>query len=435
MRPARGVRTALSGLTTRGRCLLSAGAALLAASLVLGQRDLLRAGVFLLALPLLAVAVVARTRYRLACTRTLDPTRAEVGSVAQVRVRLSNVSRLPSGVLLMEDALPYALGGRPRFVLDRVEPRGVREVSYAVRSDARGRYRVGPLSVRLADPFGLCELGRAFASSDELTVTPHVSPLPAVRLGGDWAGGGETSARTVAAAGTDDTTTREYRHGDDLRKVHWRSTARVGELMVRREEQPFQSRATLVLDTRGRSHRGDGPGSSFEWAVAATASIGVSLARAAFALTVLTDADTPLVPAGVQVTEGALLDALALVEPGDGRSLDPVLARLVRRGVDGVLIVVLGRTDLDDLPRLARLRQGSSGCVAVLLDVAGWGSAPGRPRSRTPSSERNEAAAALLAGAGWRVVPAGHDTELAAVWPLAGARAGMVAARAPAVPA
>ncbi len=200
---------------------------------------------------------------------------------------LDNVSRLPSGVLLMEDALPYTLGGRPRFVLDKVEPQGQRTVAYPVRSDVRGRFTVGPLSVRLTDPFGLVELSRAFASTDELVVTPVVSPLPPVRLGGDWAGGGESTARSVAASGSEDISTREYRHGDDLRKVHWKSTARTGELMVRREEQPFQSRATLLLDGRAAAHRGEGPGSSYEWAVSAVASAGTALARAGFALHLL----------------------------------------------------------------------------------------------------------------------------------------------------
>ena len=81
-------------------------------------------------------------------------------------------------------------------------------------------------------------------------------PLPAVRLTGEYAGTGDSRARSVAVHGEDDAATREYRHGDDLRKVHWRSTARVGELMVRREEQPFQSRATVLLDSRTIAHRG-----------------------------------------------------------------------------------------------------------------------------------------------------------------------------------
>lgn len=428
------VRAALSGLTTRGRCLLSAGVALLVCSLLLGQRDLLRAAIFLVALPLVAVAVVARTRYRLSCARSVEPARTEAGRTADVRLRLDNVSRLPSGVLLMEDALPYPLGGRPRFVLDRVEPQGVRDVSYTVRSDTRGRYRLGPLSVRLTDPFGLCELARGFASTSDLVVTPVVTPLPSVRLGGDWAGGGEGTARAIAASGTDDTTTREYRYGDDLRKVHWRSTARVGELMVRREEQPFQSRATLLLDTRGRVHRGEGPASSFETAVGAVASIGVALARSGFALRLETDVDDALLPPGVPVTEGLLLDALAEVQPSAGRDLSLPLQGLQRRGVEGVLVAVLGPVDPDDAQRLARMRQGTSGCVAVLLDTPTW-SPPG-PRGGAAGSRRaGQDTGALLSAAGWRVLRLGQGTALAPLWSLVGGRGAPLAGGAQEVPA
>ncbi|MCW2607128.1 MAG: hypothetical protein JWO60_1821, partial [Frankiales bacterium] len=330
-----GARTALAGLTTRGRCLLAAGATLAVCSVVLGQRDLLRAAVFLLVLPLAAVTVVSRTRYRLSCTRSLSPPRVQAGRPADVQLVLDNVSRLPSGVLLMEDALPYTLGGKPRFVLDKVEPQGQRTVSYPVRSEVRGRFPVGPLSVRLTDPFGLVELSRSFASVDELVVTPVVSPLPPVRLGGDWAGGGESTARSVAASGTDDTATREYRHGDDLRKVHWKSTARRGELMVRREEEPFQSRATLLLDGRASAHRGQGPGSSFEWAVSAVASAGVALSRAGFALHLVDHTGVDLGARGLPITEGVLLDALAGAAADRGTSLEPAVARLRRGGGDG----------------------------------------------------------------------------------------------------
>ncbi len=414
-------RAALGGLTTRGRCLLAAGVALAACAVLLGQRDLLRVAVFLVALPIAAVAVVARTRYRLACTRRLDPPRVEAGRPATVRLRLDNVSRLPSGVLLMEDALPYTLGGRPRFVLDKVEPAGVRDVSYPVRSDVRGRFVIGPLAVRLTDPFGLCELTRAFAATDDLVVTPVVSQLPSVRLGGDWVGGGETSARSVATSGTDDAATREYRHGDDLRKVHWRSTARVGELMVRREEQPFQSRATLLLDGRASAHRGEGPGSSFEWAVSAVASIGVVLARSGFSLSVVRETGEDVVPLGVAVTEGLVLDSLASVQSQrTSHTVEPVVTRLRRTGVDGVLVAVIGALEPAEAERLVRLRTGGGASIAVLLDTDSW--APGAAGARVVAERAFQATATLLTGAGWRVLRVSHGTTLASIWPLAGGR-------------
>jgi len=411
------VRVALSGLTTRGRCLLAAGVALAACAVMLGQRDLLRAAAFLMGLPLAAVFVVARTRYRLACSRLLDPPRVEAGRPSTVRLRIDNVSKVPSGVLLMEDALPYVLGGRPRFVLDRVEPKGVREVSYPVRADVRGRYQVGPLSVRLTDPFGLVELTRSFASTDELIVTPVVSPLPSIRLGGDWTGGGDTTARSVAVSGSDDAATREYRHGDDLRKVHWRSTARVGELMVRREEQPFQSRATILLDSRTVGHRGDGPGSSFEWAVSAVASIAVSLGASGYGLRVLLDTGIDLVPAGVPTTDGTVLDALAGVQPSRSESLDAATDQLRRGGIDGVLVAVVGQITADDAERLARLRHGAAACIAVLVDTETW--APSGPRRREEARAAYDRTVALLGAAGWRVLTVRHGTTLATVWPLA----------------
>lgn len=391
---------------------MAAGGALAACAILLGQRDLLRAAVLLLALPLTAVVVVARTHYRLACTRSMDPPRVEAGRSTTVRLRLDNVSRIPTGVLLMQDQLPPALGSSPRFVLDRVQPRGVREVSYPVRSEVRGRFRVGPLSVRLTDPFGLVELTRSFSSTGELVVTPVVALLPSTPLGGDWSSGGDGLARAVAATGQDDAATREYREGDDLRKVHWRSTARVGELMVRREEQPFTSRATLLLDTRADAHHGAGPGSSLEWAVSAVASIGVTLLRSGFALHVLDTSGTDLVPPGVPVTEAALLDTLADVQPTRGRDLGTAMGALHEAGGQGLLVAVLGQLDPEQAEALGRLRHSAGRCVGVLVDTPTWVGA-------LPGSVGYDAAQVLLSRTGWKVLPVRHGTTLASVWPLA----------------
>ena len=415
------MRAALSGLTTRGRCFLAAGITSAISAFALGERDLLRVGVLLVALPLVAAAVVARTRYLLECERRLVPARVEAGRPSQVLLRITNVSRIPTGVLLVEDTLPYVLGGRPRFVLDRVEPRGAREVSYAVRSDLRGRYNVGPLAVRIADPFGLVELTRAFATVDHLTVTPQISPLPHVRLGGDWTGGGDSRPRSVAAAGEDDVAPRDYRVGDDLRRVHWRSTARYGELMVRREEQPWQSRGTLLLDTRMRAHRGEGAGSSFEWAVAAAASLGVHLCRSGFNLTYLTDNDEPLSgyggvsDVGGGSFEGLLLDKLAVVKTSGRGDLDNAIAHLRRNsGGGGLTIAVLGALTAADAQALARVRQGAATAVAVILDTAAWSGVA--PRAQASAHADDEAAAQVLQRAGWRVLRTGPRVPLSAVW-------------------
>ncbi|HYT10235.1 MAG TPA: DUF58 domain-containing protein [Mycobacteriales bacterium] len=415
------MRAALSGLTTRGRCLLAAGAAAALCALALGERDLLRVACFLVALPLVAASVVGRTRFRLSCSRSLAPARVPTGQAAEVSLVLENVSFLPTGLLLLEDEVPYTLGGRPRFTLDRIGPGQTRAVRYPVRSDARGRYRMGPLRLRLADPFGLVELTRSFTATDRLTVVPAVQPLPPVRLGGAWESGGESVSRSAAIRGADDAATREYRNGDDLRKVHWRSTARVGKLMVRREERPWQSRATLLLDTRASAHRGDGPGSSFEWAVSAVASLGVHAAHRGFSVHLATD-DGPAAGGADVAEEGVLLDHLAEVGLSRNRGLEAVAAPL--RGSEGLgtLIAVLGLLDPEQAALLASTRPPTEVSVAVLVDANSWLGLS--PRALAESEAAYDAAAEILLRAGWRVVRARHGDSLAGLWPAAGQRPG-----------
>jgi uncharacterized protein (DUF58 family) len=420
------IRT-LTALTTRGRSFAAAGVTAIVCSFILGERDLLRAGVLVLALPVLSAVAVSRTRYRLACARRLDPSRLPVGHESHVDLRLENVSRLPAGLLLVSDRVPYTLGGLTgtggaRFVLDRIEPQGTRELSYRVRSDVRGRFKVGPLSVRLADPFGLVELARSFSLTDTLTVTPTIVALPNERFVGAWTGGGESRARTVSTAGEDDVAPREYRHGDDLRRVHWRSTARYGELMVRREEQQWQSRGTLFLDTRYNVHPGDGPESSFEQAVSAAASIGVHLGRQGFGLRFVTDVGEALAPSSA--FHGTLLDTLAVIRMSKSYSLQPGLAAL--RGAvgtsgdgDGLLIAVLGRLSQAEARAMSSIRRGTATCVAVLVDVtgaAGEAAAPaGAPAGAQPAGTE-EPAARLLRAAGWRVLTISSAAALATAW-------------------
>ena len=419
------VRSALSSLTLRGRCVLAAGLTAAIAGVVLNERDLFRVAVLLVAVPLVAVAFAARTRFRLTCARRVDPARVATGDRSRVVLRIENISRLPTGLLLIEDTIPYLLGGRPRVVLDRLAPRRPIDVGYHVSGELRGRYRIGPLTVRLMDPFGLCELPRAFTSTDTLVVTPTVVALPAVQLSGEWGGAGHSTSRSVATHGDDDVATREYRHGDDLRRVHWRTTARRGELTVRREEQPWQSRGAVLLDTRLVAHRGDGPASSLEWAISAAASISVHLARSGFELRLVTDTGNEVSSAGLGGAsfDGNLLDVLAVVEASAGRSLHAGIESIRQHGAEGLLVAIVGALTPDDAESLARMRgTNASARVALVLDSASWVSQS--PLGAEESAKAHEHSLRLLSQAGWRTIEVRRGDSLAALWPQAGHRGG-----------
>lgn len=429
---AKGLRTALAGLTTRGRSFVAAGVAASVCAYVLGQADLLRVGLLLVVLPLICTGVLARTRYRVAGSRRLSPTRVPAMSESRVYLRVDNVSRIPTGLLMLQDRVPYVLGPRPRFVLDRVEPGGHREVSYRVRSDLRGRYPLGPLQLRLADPFGMCELTRSFSAYDTLTVVPRVEALPPVLLAGEGSGYGDSRTRTLALAGDDDVIPRGYRHGDDLRRVHWRSTAKYGELMVRREEQPHRARCTILLDTRRLAYYGAGPDSAFEWAVSGAASVAAHMLERGYSVRLLTDTGSSAPgPEGsdgfgggspTDVT-GVLLDTLAVVDHSDGAGLSRALDAL-RTGGEGLLVAFLGDLDEEQAAIIGRMRQRAGGAVAFLTDSPTWGSwdgaaaqaGPDGPASRAADSSAPGTARRVLRESGWTVVPAGPGQAFVDLW-------------------
>lgn len=405
-------RAALSGLTTRGRSFLSAGIASGICAVVLGRQDLLRIAVLLLVLPLACAYVLSRTHYRIKLTRTTTPPRVSVGTPMRIRLELQNLAGARTRILLAEDRVPPVLGAPPRFVLDRM-PGGQRAaVTYSLTASMRGRYPIGPLRLRVTDPFGMCELTRSFTGNDHVVVVPRLYPLVPLTTGGTWGGAGDSLARAAAVSGEDDVATREYREGDDLRRVHWRSSAKRGELMVRREEQPRQMRATILLDTRADAHHGEGPRASFEWAVSAAASIAVHFAAEKHGIRLLLDG----APVGWSNphsgdASGELMERLAVVEAGGDDVLDDAIGALHRAGGDGLIIAVLGEIDDTMALKLGELGLNGRAGIAVLLDTAQW--ATDAPRTDGTARRR---AVALLRQGGWAVAEAGPRQTISEVW-------------------
>ena len=421
------MREALTGLTVRGRAFLAAGLTAIACAVLLGQPALTRVGVLMVVLPLATAALLGRARYRLALVRTTAPHLVAAGQPARVTLLLTNEGRTPSSVLLLEDQVPYVLGTRPRFVLDGVGHGWRRQVSYQVRSDVRGRFEIGPMTVRVNDAFGLVELGRAFHSTVPLIVTPRITPLPAIPLGGGWTGSGDNRPRAFAFGSAEDVTVREYRQGDDLRRVHWRSSARTGDLMVRREEQPWQSRATLLIDNRLLVHRGQGIASSLEAAVTLTASLAAHLSQRGFTVRLVTAAGEDRAQTWHQraseLNSGPLLEALAVLQSDSRSRLDS--SWMGEQSQGGLTIGVFGALDQQDVPLLRRIAHHTTSSLAFALDVDAWaGGRSGVGASSTP----------VLTSTGWRAVSLGPQDRMDTAWEelgrLSSTRATSVAASA-----
>lgn len=424
------VRRALGSLTPRGRWLVGGALGLLAAGALLGEQALVQLAVFLLALPLLSVGVVARERFRLVARRTPAPARIPRGDPAEVLLEVSNTGLRTGGLWLLREQVPADLGASPRFTVDRLPGGHGVALRYAVHGGRRGRHELGPLQLRVVDPFGLVERSASGTGAAPVLVVPRVHPLgPGGQAPGH--GGSEGGQRSIAVHGEDDVSVRGYRRGDDLRKVHWRASARTGELMVRLEERPWRAEATLLLDTRARAHLLTGAGSpgveppdSFEWAVEAAASIGTALGRGGAAVRVLTDAGG-LGPPGVD-----LLERLAVLGPSRLPGLSAGVERLARAAGEGPVVCVLGTVGADDVAELVRTRSGPTADRAILLDVASWATGKGRREGAAAAvlAEQRAEAARLLQAAGWRVAVAGAGTAVADVWAELGEPVGRPAA-------
>jgi uncharacterized protein (DUF58 family) len=231
--------------------------------------------------------------------------------------------------------------------------------------------------------------------------------------------------------------------------VHWRATARTGELMVRLEERPWRSAATLLLDTRSAAHLAVGAGprpapgpagdpaappDTLEWVVEAAASIGTHLLQRGSALRVVADTgDLNGLGARGGLDAGELLDRLAELSPSRLTGLDLAVEALRRTAVDGPVVCLLGLVGPDDVAALVRARSGPGTDVAVLVDPAGWlqaGAGAGRahrqvsPAARAELVQRQADAVHLLQAAGWQVVQAGPDQSVEQVWAQLGAPAG-----------
>jgi uncharacterized protein (DUF58 family) len=437
--------------TSRGWGLLGAGIISLLCAQVMGRRDLLGLGVLLVVLPLVSLAGIRLVKPRFRVYREFSPATVETASATTVRLAVARTGP-EAGRIIMEERIPSRFGESPAFRFpSRTASGGTSRYEYRLRSGRRGQFTIGPVTAEFTDPFGLSLHRHTIDDGDTLTVTPAAVELPATGLAGARGNDGITATRIRANPSDDDVMTREYRHGDPMRRVHWPATARHGALMVRQEESVTTPEATIILDQRYGAHSagfgtvfsGQGDDGSdlvtsdtFEWAVTAAMSVSAHLSERNYALRFLDPAGDPAFhrspsapepdceeysgAAGLQSIAESLA-AIQLSGPhhirrehetslrehaggGDsGQSVfdDRLIDKLAAHRMRGPVLAVLGRISLAEARALAPAAGYAANAFAIVISD--------RP------AESSEVLEALRLG-GWRAVAVDAATSLPAAW-------------------
>lgn len=337
--------------TTRGWAAIGASLALVVLWGAFGDDLLLALAAFLLVGVLGGSVYVRLASPRLRLSRTINPEQLHDGERALVDLSLASQRKVYR--VSIEDRV-HGLGSA-RFVADRIGRDESLAGRYEVLCRPRGVYRVGPARVSVGDPLGFTESTADFGTAGRLVVYPRVEDLEGVPTGR----GQDQTINTSRAAfwhsgGEDFFTLREYHQGDDLRKVHWPSSARHDELMIKQLEMPWQSRAFIVLDPRVEPHSS---AESFEQAVRGAASTLRHLYRTGYTPTMWAGhADGTLV-ANTEAYRKAM-EELATISPVRSLDLRSLIGRLRRSGMaGGVLVMVTGKPDDADLASFQLLSQ------------------------------------------------------------------------------
>ena len=301
---------------------------------------------------------------KLGVRREIAPKKVERGEPAVGVLHVTNQGRGARGLSAHDTA------GSTDVAVDvpRLRAGGTRTVTYRLPTERRGELPVGPLRMVRADPLRLARRTREYGRPESLLVRPRTVPLSLLPSGRAHHLEGPTSDRSPAGTATFHAL-REYVIGDELRHIHWKSSARTGTLMVRQLVDASLPTTTVVLEARPESWPEP---DDFELAVDAAASVAVGAAAANFPVRILTGngqlAETRGGPDDVE----ALLDRLTSVGTKEGPQSTIDAVRRVRAG--GSLVVVT--SGAAELGRIASVRGRFDRVVVLRIRPSEPASAP-----------------------------------------------------------
>jgi uncharacterized protein (DUF58 family) len=352
--------------TARGVGTVLGSAALIGVGFTFGYPELVVLGAAGVVAVLCALAYATR-RLRLSVTREVNPERVTRGEACAQTLTVRNASRWLSATLIAQDRCGPATVPVP---LLRLKPGHDTAVDYPIPTARRGVVRVGPLRVTRRDPLGLVGVARSNGGTAQVWVHPRTYPLVAIPVGVARSLDGRVDKVPHGTITFD--ALREYVIGDELRKVHWRTSARVGQLMVREDLDTSLPRVVVLVDDRRAAYRDlteDGS-ADFEAVCEAAASVIVACVRADLAVELLVASAAHPVGTGAHRAAGPadaspMLDRLAEASPeAPADTLDTATKRLRQHKLGDTLIYLTGSGRPDDLAPVGALAPGYPTVVA-----------------------------------------------------------------------
>jgi len=355
-------------LTRRGWSLVGAAAGLLVGGRLLGLVQLTVLGFAAILLVVGAYAWVRARTPALVAARSLKE-RLQVG--VDGRVDLEIRARRRSPTVAVGDAFDHGRRSA-RFLLAPLVSGDLARAAYRFPTEHRGRFQVGPLRATSSDPLGLVAVTRVVLGTEDVVVYPRVHEIsvPPEVAGLDLDRDHPAVRARVEPTG-DFMTLRDYAPGDDLRHVHWRSTARRGHLVVRQNETRRRAPVLLMLDVRPSAH----DRASFERAVEGCASIATVLHHAGRPFEVVWSTGAVIGAPGRRHLAN-VMDELAVVQP---HGPDRLLISSTRRRSSAV-IAVTGRTRPDDSGALSVLVRDGGALINVVTADQASAAPPARSR-------------------------------------------------------
>ena len=304
--------------------------------------------------------------------RVTNP-RTHVGEVLQAVYRVENHDRIgkPWVECWNESTLPNSLPGR----VVGMPSHGARQWLAKVTLTRRGSFRFGPLRVRSGDPFGLFSTEMQVGQPTNIVVFPEIIPLPHWRLPPSPIDGTTPARRRYEAATPLVSSVRPYVHGDAINRIHWLSSARHNELLVKEFDLEQAADLWILLDLDRGVHAGVGIEASVETAVKVAASVAMRTLgdNRSVAMTASARRIQVHQPDRGPRVEQKLLHLLANVQADGSTSLAEVLTATLpqlRRGV--TLCIITGSTDRSWVRGLSALRRRGVAALVILLDRSSY---------------------------------------------------------------